>query len=595
MKTLPPSPRRVAIPFVPLLAAIAAWSGLAVSAWPQPAEAATYYVATTGNDGDPGNAANPWATVQKAATTAVAGDTVYVMAGEYKERVSVANAGAPGAYITFSAYPGHVVTLNAAGLSTNAYFQGVFTITNVSYVKVQGFRLINSVAFGAVVYDSHHIEISGNSVYNTRYSGIGVWISRHVIVDGNEVEYAATSGEQECISVSQSSAVQVSRNHVHNNARGGSGGDVGIDIKNGSFDVLVKANHVHNLSTLCLYVDAYEEWTHDIVLDGNLVHDCAGIAVASERGGLLDRVTVQNNVVFHNYSFGFAVGDWGTPGYTRRMNDIKVINNTFYENGWDNGAPHWGGGIFLFGTPGESMSLIGFVARNNIFSQNTTFQILDRSNGVGTVIEHNLIHGVVDGEENSIRGANYIEGDPLFADVALADFRLRPGSPAVDRGKVEATPPADYDNRTRPLSIAPDLGAFEYPLGGGGGGPAVYANFNGQRGNEIVTANPLSLDLDFSGTEGREVFLTYRDADGRWAYLDNAGQPRPLPSDLRDVTPLVPNAPAQGRWTVLSNVTVSPGTYEFYLSLDYHRDGRLTMIGEMLYGVYTTHTVVVGE
>ena len=39
---------------------------------------ATYYVAKTGSNGNPGTEASPWLTIQKAATIAAAGDTVYV-------------------------------------------------------------------------------------------------------------------------------------------------------------------------------------------------------------------------------------------------------------------------------------------------------------------------------------------------------------------------------------------------------------------------------------------------------------------------------------------------------------------------------------
>ena len=45
--------------------------------------AATYYVATNGNDGNPGTLAQPWATFNHAADTAVTGDTVYFRGGTY--------------------------------------------------------------------------------------------------------------------------------------------------------------------------------------------------------------------------------------------------------------------------------------------------------------------------------------------------------------------------------------------------------------------------------------------------------------------------------------------------------------------------------
>ena len=48
-----------------------------------PAGGATYHVAGTGGDGNPGTAAAPWRTLQKAAGAVNPGDTVVVHAGTY--------------------------------------------------------------------------------------------------------------------------------------------------------------------------------------------------------------------------------------------------------------------------------------------------------------------------------------------------------------------------------------------------------------------------------------------------------------------------------------------------------------------------------
>lgn len=63
--------------------------------------AATYYVATTGDDGDDGSVGSPWLTIQKAANVMVAGDTTIVNPGNYGETVTTVNSGTAGNYITF--------------------------------------------------------------------------------------------------------------------------------------------------------------------------------------------------------------------------------------------------------------------------------------------------------------------------------------------------------------------------------------------------------------------------------------------------------------------------------------------------------------
>src|SRR5512140_3133527 len=59
-------------------------------------QAAVYYVDPTGDDSNAGTAAHPWRTIQKAADTLVAGETVYIKAGTYHERVVPQNSGSAG-------------------------------------------------------------------------------------------------------------------------------------------------------------------------------------------------------------------------------------------------------------------------------------------------------------------------------------------------------------------------------------------------------------------------------------------------------------------------------------------------------------------
>ena len=47
----------------------------------QRAWAAEYYVSKSGSDSNPGTEAQPWETIQKAAKTLLAGDTVYIKTG----------------------------------------------------------------------------------------------------------------------------------------------------------------------------------------------------------------------------------------------------------------------------------------------------------------------------------------------------------------------------------------------------------------------------------------------------------------------------------------------------------------------------------
>ena len=66
-----------------------------------PSNGNTYYVATTGNDSNLGTEASPLRTIQKAADTVSAGDTVLIKAGTYYEQVYIKVSGTAENYITF--------------------------------------------------------------------------------------------------------------------------------------------------------------------------------------------------------------------------------------------------------------------------------------------------------------------------------------------------------------------------------------------------------------------------------------------------------------------------------------------------------------
>ena len=73
---------------------------------PVMAHSATYTVSTQGSNDNPGTAQRPWRTIQKAASTAVAGDTVEIQAGTYGERVTFPNSGTASKPITFTGVRG---------------------------------------------------------------------------------------------------------------------------------------------------------------------------------------------------------------------------------------------------------------------------------------------------------------------------------------------------------------------------------------------------------------------------------------------------------------------------------------------------------
>ena len=80
-----------------------------------------YYVATSGNNANPGSFAQPWRTVQHAANTLLAGDSVIILSGTYVEKVAPQNSGQVDAWITYSAYPGDEVIIYSSDTTLSGY------------------------------------------------------------------------------------------------------------------------------------------------------------------------------------------------------------------------------------------------------------------------------------------------------------------------------------------------------------------------------------------------------------------------------------------------------------------------------------------
>ncbi len=420
-------------------------------------QANVYYVATNGNDINSGTETLPWKTIQKAANTLIAGDTALIKSGTYNERVIIQNSGSPNNFIVFSNYQNDNVIVDGNGISWGSTWNGLFDISGKNYIQVEGLTVMNADYGGIWVENSDQIVIRNNYTYNSFSSGIGVWYSSNITIENNEVELACNDGEQECITIANSNNCEISKNNVHDNGLGTEGGE-GIDIKEGSHDVNVFQNEVHHLNNrLGIYADAWDLHTYNINFFQNRVHHCseAGIAVASENGGLIENVIIYNNIVYNNKYDGIELGAWSDIGFTgvKPIKDVTIINNTCYNNGaYDNG---WAYGINIDNPDAQNV-----IIRNNICSENSA-QIAIQQIGLGGVVDHNLIFGN-NTASGTLTGSDSIIGDPLFINPIQNDFHLMFNSPAIDTGSSINAPNFDFDSLPRPNNGSIDVGAYEF-------------------------------------------------------------------------------------------------------------------------------------
>lgn len=293
-----------------------------------------FYVSKSGSDSNPGTMERPWLTISKAALSLDPGDTVYIREGTYAERVCLRKSGAPGKYITYSAYPGETVAIDGSGIDWGYDWDSLVALSGQSYIRILGLKVNNSRWFG--IGDSpddggcSNIVISNCTTYNTRSSGIFFAFARGLTIENNHVSRACTSPSQEAISLCRVDNFTVRNNTLNDFNR------EGIDIKDGCSNGTVCNNEVRHgglgdsVGRPGIYIDAFSRHQYNIEVYGNRIFDCpTGICAACEAGGFLEQVNIHDNTI-SNCGWGLAMGDWDA-GYTHQMNDIAFINNTMHN------------------------------------------------------------------------------------------------------------------------------------------------------------------------------------------------------------------------------------------------------------------------
>jgi len=116
---------------------------LTLSCYSGPSYGADYYVSQSGNNSNPGTESQPWRTIQNAADTMVAGDTVYIRAGTYTDETIQPQASglSESERITYSNYNDEQVILTESVYCVR--------IQSKSYITVLGlkFRCRNRLRF----------------------------------------------------------------------------------------------------------------------------------------------------------------------------------------------------------------------------------------------------------------------------------------------------------------------------------------------------------------------------------------------------------------------------------------------------------------
>jgi hypothetical protein len=416
-----------------------------------PSFATDYYVATDGNDGDAGSIGAPWLTIQKAADTMVAGDTVYVRGGTYApstgegDCISVCaikpKSGTEGNPITYTEYPSESVIIDMEDeLSPHRWF-GFYMIAK-HYVTIEGFEIKN---------------ISADA---------GIWVSddsSNIIIDGVEIHHIdGTLGNNIAGVVAQNvSYLTVKNSSFHDNTGTGvqdNNNVAGILSLSGFDYAVIENNEIYNVGMGVF--NKRSEGNKGAIIRDNVIHDIDKDGIFYSVAGVGDNPLIDGEV-YRNIIYNLTAGQYainailyetvtqsiGLDIYNnvldapngisiRGVKEVNIKNNIFYNN--------TGRSINQFG-PASENSIDS--ADYNLYYANENFRLLGGEGGEET---YTTLSGWVAG---TIYGDNSLNSDPLFTNPGANDYTLQvPDSPAIDAG---------VDVGLAFNGSAPDMGAFE--------------------------------------------------------------------------------------------------------------------------------------
>lgn len=415
-----------------------------------PAYAATFYVATNGNDANPGTLELPLATPARALSLAAAGDTILMRGGTYtiSKTLQIVQRG-----LAFRSYPGERARL----VADTADLSGLTSVLVVysGHVTIENLELQGGSYYG-IKLDEYYgpqpgITIRGVYIHHTGRDGIKVQQADAVVIEDSEVAFTGVRDPSNAdgIDIMGSLVATVRRNYVHDIAT------TGIYIKAGTRDGVIEANRVERTgyAGILLGSESGAEFMRDgalyeainSVARNNIVIDAKLAGLGSISG---DNVRFENNTVINAASGGQAVFRAAPNAYNTQPRNIVLRNNVFVLAPASTRPL-----VHLYNYSGAITSDF-----NRWFSTDGRYQFWRESSSG----PNNYWSGL-DGWRSGMN-ADWasLAGDPLLDAAAL--YRPTSGSPVIDAGEHLADVATDYGGTARPQGITHDIGAHEQPV-----------------------------------------------------------------------------------------------------------------------------------
>lgn len=366
------------------------------------AHTATYYVATTGSNSNPGTSSQPWRTVAYATSKMIAGDTTYVQGGTYTEGViRFGKSGTQAAPIRLLNAPGQfpIIKFIDPNQTHRALFQNnAGSQKAIGWITIEGFELKNGYD-GIKIYNGHDLTIRRNWIHDSLNQGI-LGNGTRILIDRNRINHNGnTGGNQKHGIYMNGTAITITNNIIYDNQY---------------YGIQANGSSSYNSS----------------------MHTAPEFAVSRNW-------VISNNTIGYNRNrAGIVV--WGST-----LTNLRIENNILYENGSALSSSSVQGIDFV------SMTSTGITIKNNL--------AFASGSGAMNFLGSGAIQGVHYTQSGNI--VNTLNPKFVNAPATLPaspNFSLTSASQAIDKGLPLSETKIAYDGTIRPKLVGYDVGAYEY-------------------------------------------------------------------------------------------------------------------------------------